>query len=92
MFFYERLFKISKNTDWQNIEGVFEKKRKFKLRASEEDNTFKCPVKYSTKDSRLKEAVESILKVDMAGIIFLTKNQMYKALRRKYAAQTTSQD
>ena len=26
--------------------GAFEKKRKLKLRASEEDNTFKCPVKY----------------------------------------------
>ena len=38
------------------------------------------------KDSRLKEAVESILKVDMAGITFLTKNQMYKTLQRKYAA------
>ena len=32
--------------DWQNIEGAFEKKRKLKLRASEEDNTFKCPLKY----------------------------------------------
>ena len=37
---------MSKNIDWQNIEGAFEKKRKLKLRASEEDNTFKCPVKY----------------------------------------------
>ena len=47
MFFWERLFKMSsKNIDWQNIEGAFEKKRKLKLRASEEDNTFKWPVKY----------------------------------------------
>ena len=37
---------MSKNIVWQNIEGAFEKKRKLKLRASEEDNTFKCPVKY----------------------------------------------
>ena len=43
------------------------------------------------KDSRLKEAVESILKVDMDGIILLTKNQMYKTLQIKYAAQTTSE-
>ena len=45
----------------------------------------------TTKDSRLKEVVKSILNVDMAGIIFLTKNQMYKTLQRKYAAQTTSE-
>ena len=45
----------------------------------------------TTKDSRLKEVVESILKADMAGIIFLTKNQMYKTSQRKYAAQTTSE-
>ena len=43
------------------------------------------------KNSRLKEVVESILKVDMAGIIFLTKNHMYKTLQRKCAVQTTSE-
>ena len=32
---------MSKNIDWQNIEGAFEKTRKLKLKASEEDNTFK---------------------------------------------------
>ena len=37
---------MSKNIDRQNIEGAFEKKCKLKLRASEEDNTFKCPVKH----------------------------------------------
>ena len=37
---------MSKIFDWQNIEGAFGKKRKLKLRASEEHNTFKCPVKY----------------------------------------------
>ena len=45
----------------------------------------------TTKDSKLKEAVESILNVDMAGKTFLMKNQMYKNLQRKYAAQTTSE-
>ena len=39
----------------------------------------------TTKDSRLKEGVKSILKVDMAGIIFLMKNQMCKTLQRKCA-------
>ena len=46
MFFWERLFKISKIFDRQNTDGAFEKKREFKLRASEENNTFKYPVKY----------------------------------------------
>ena len=50
MFLYERLFKMPKNVDWQNIKKrkkkETKKKRKLKLRASEEDNTFKCPVKY----------------------------------------------
>ena len=62
MFSWERSFKMLKNIDRQNIEGAFEKKRKLKLRASEEDNTFKCPVKYcdheefKTSSKRLSKA------------------------------------
>ena len=83
---------MSKNVDWQYIEGAFEKKRKLKLRASEEDNTFQCPVKYCDHEGfKTERGCQKHIKSRHGWYYFLTKNQMYKALRRKYAAQATSE-
>ena len=89
---------MSKNIDWQNIEGAFDKKRKLKLRASEEENTLKCPVKYCDHEGfKTESGCRKHIKSRHGWYYFLTENQMYKTLQikyaaqRKHAAQTTSE-